>query len=155
MIPQVQPFYDVGTLMTQARKLAADYYHATGQVFPVSGELAKYDAVRLLNLKESPTQQAGVDAKTQEDKNVLIKSRVIFDETKSGQRIGQFNFDSHWQIVVLVIFDKQYQPIEIYQTTREEIEAAISESSRNKRGMMSVARFKSISELAWPNNNGY
>ncbi len=149
--------YDVDTLMAQTRKLASDYYHATKQILPVSGELAKYDAMRLLNLKEIDTPRMGVDAIDANNINILIKSRVIFDETKSGQRIGQLNSDGYWEAVVLVLFDKSYEPLSIYRSSREEIESSIDrsqESNRSKRGIMSVARFKSISELVWPSSDG-
>ena len=149
--------YDVDELMTQTRKLAAKYYHATKQILPVSGELAKYDAVRLLNLTEVTEPQTGVDAIDQNNTQILIKSRVIFDESKSGQRIGQLKTDGHWQAVVLVLFDKDYQPLSIYRTSRQEIESTIDRaqaSKRSNRGIMSVARFKSISQLVWPTSDG-
>ena len=92
-----------------------------------------------------------------EGMRVQIKGRVIFDEEKSGQRIGQLKLDQDWDSVVLVIMDENYDAFEIYEGEREEIENAIEEtakSARKKRGAMTVARFKMISRLVWTREEG-
>jgi hypothetical protein len=51
--------------------------------------------------------------------------------------------------------DQDYEPCEIYEATREEVQEAISDSSsRNSRGALSVAKFKIISWLVWTRETG-
>lgn len=149
--------YDIDQLMTQTRKLAAEYYRTTKQPLPLSSELAKYDACRLLKLQEAEEITKGVDAFDENDKPIQVKSRVIFKEGNSGYRIGQLNLEGGWESTVLVLFSPEYEPYEIYSVSREEVEAAQSDKSnpkRQKRGAMSVAKFKNIGELIWTKENG-
>ena len=103
--------------------------------------------------------QGGYDAIGQgsrEGKKIQIKGRVIFDEDKAGQRIGQLKVEQEWDSVVLVLMDENFEPFEIYEAEREDIIEAqeASQSKRAKRGAMSVAKFKAISQLAWTREFG-
>ncbi len=151
--------YAVEKLIGQARRLAAEYRRTTGKPLPgISNEIAEYDAIRLLNLTPKTDNVGGYDAidPEQGDKRIQIKSRTIFDESKSGQRIGQVKLDQPWDSVVLVLMDENYEAYEIYEAERDEIEAFMkaSSSSRAKRGALSVARFKIIGRLAWTKEEG-
>lgn len=149
--------YAVDQLMTQTRKLAADYYRTMNQSLPVSAELAKYDACRLLNLKECEDVVKGVDALDEKGGAYQVKSRVIFQEGRSGYRIGQLNMDGDWQHVVLVLFNPDYEPFEIYVASRDailEAESGKANPKREKRGAMSVAKFKNIGQLLWTSDHG-
>lgn len=153
--------YSIDKLIVQARRLASDYRRATGKSLGISTEIAEHDASTLLNLElcEQP-RTAGYDAigkGEREGKRIQIKGRVIFDESKSGQRIGQLKIDKEWDSVVLVLMDEEYEPYEIYEAEREDIEEVwdkASASKRTKRGAMSVARFKIIGRLVWSRENG-
>jgi len=147
-------------LIAQARKLAADYRRAMGKPLPgVSSEIAEHDAIRLLGLEPMPVGSGGgyqaVDP-NRESKRIQIKSRAIFDESKGGQRIGQLNMDGDWDSVVLVLMDEDYEPFEIHEADRADIEEFSGNPSqgRAKRGAMSVARFKIIGRLAWTREDG-
>jgi len=86
-----------------------------------------------------------------------IKGRAIFDEKKGGQRLGQIKIEQDWDKILLVLMDEDFETTEIYEASREEIIEAIEEagsSSRQKRGVMSVARFKRLSHLVWNNDEG-
>ena len=150
--------YAEDKLITQARQLAAEYRRAMGKPLPgVSNEIALHDAIRLLELV--PVADAGgFDAVDpgREDKRIQIKSRTIFDESKSGQRIGQIKVDKPWDSVLLVLMDEEYEPYEIYEAERDELLEYMdqSSSSRAKRGALSVARFKIIGRLAWTREDG-
>ncbi len=89
-------------------------------------------------------------------RRIQIKSRTIFDESKSGQRIGQLKLNQEWDAVVLVLMDEDYEPYEIYLALRDDLAGFVDASSSNraKRGAMSVARFKIIGELVWDSVNG-
>ena len=152
--------YSVDKLMSEARRLAVEYRKTTGKPLPgVSGELANYDAARLLDL-ELCKDAGGYDAVgkgSREGKRVQIKGRAIFDDKKSGQRVGQLKMEQNWDSVVLVLMDEAFEPQEIYEADRDEILDAMDEggaSKRSKRGAMSVARFKAIGNLVWTRDEG-
>jgi hypothetical protein len=151
--------YAAEKLIAQARQLAAEYRRTMGKPLPgISNEIAQHDATKLLKLEAYTDAEAGFDAidPSRQDKRIQIKSRTIFDESKSGQRIGQMKLDGEWDSVVLVLMDEDYEPYEIYEAEREDILEFIgkSSSSRNKRGAMSVARFKIIGQRVWTKENG-
>jgi len=154
--------YSVDKLITEARRIAAEYRRATGKPLAgVTSEVCQYDAARLLDLDLSQSGvNGGYDATgrgSREGQKFQIKGRAIFDESKSGQRIGQLKLEQEWDAVVLVLMDENLEPYEIYEAARDEIIAAIGDgtnSKRSKRGIMSVAKFKAIGHLAWCRENG-
>ncbi|MGD8909725.1 MAG: hypothetical protein PVI92_10300 [Chromatiales bacterium] len=151
--------YAADKLIAQARVLAAEYRRTMGKPLPgISNEIAEHDAIKLLQLTPRPEGEGGYDATdpARGDKRMQIKSRTIFDESKSGQRLGQLKLDKEWDSVVLVLMDENYEPYEIYEAERDEILEYINKSSsgRSKRGAMSVSRFKIIGRLAWTRENG-
>ncbi len=152
--------YAADKLIAQARLLAAEYRRTMGKPLPgISSEIAEHDAVKLLGLEAgSDREEGGYDATdpARHGKRIQIKSRTIFDESKSGQRIGQMKLDKEWDSVVLVLMDEDYEPYEMYEAEREDILECIgkSSSSRAKRGAMSVARFKIIGRRVWSKEQG-
>lgn len=142
--------YDFSTLMAQTRNLAARYREATGQSLPVTIELARFDAISILALTEIPGAESEalreVDGAQQ---RIQIKGRVIFPGGKSRQRVGQLNLKAPWDYTVLVIYNPEYQPVAIYQISRTRVEQDSEDLSSNKRGSMTVAKFKAIGELLW------
>ena len=48
-------------LLAEAKKLAQKFYAATGKPLGITGEVAEYEAARLLNLQLTPARQAGYD----------------------------------------------------------------------------------------------
>jgi len=151
--------YAADKLIAQARLLAAEYRRTMGKPLPgISNEIAEHDAVKLLRLEPRPEGETGYNAidPSRDGWRVQIKSRTIFDESKSGQRIGQLKLDREWDSVVLVLMDEDYEPYEIYEADKDEILEFVndSSSSRAKRGAMSVARFKIIGRLVWTRDDG-
>ncbi|MEN8179732.1 MAG: hypothetical protein ABFS39_14105 [Pseudomonadota bacterium] len=151
--------YAADKLIAQARVLAAEYRRTMGKPLPgISSEIAEHDAVKLLKLEPNSEGEGGFNAidPVRGGKRIQIKSRTIFDESKSGQRIGQMKLDKEWDSVLLVLMDEEYEPYEIYEAEKQDILDFIgqSSSSRAKRGAMSVARFKIIGRLAWTRENG-
>lgn len=147
--------------MAETRRLAAEYRRTTGQPLAVSGEIAKYDAGRLLDLESCKDPQLGYDAVGRSGeragRRVQIKGRAIFDESKGGQRIGQLKLEQEWDSVVLVLMDEEFEPSEIWEAERDALVEAVRESensARSKRGPMSVAKFKAIGRLVWAREQG-
>ena len=146
--------YNVDKLMVEARKLAAEYRRATGKPLGISNEIAVHDVIRLMKLVPAEPGAGGYDAigtGSREGKYIQIKGRTIFDESKSGQRIGQVKLEQDWDSVMLILMDDNYEPLEIYEAERAAIEEAMADTSakRAKRGAMSVARFKAIGAQVW------
>ncbi len=148
--------YAVDKLITEARKLAADYRRATGKPLGgVSSEICQHDAARLLDLEICDSRAGGYDAigrGSRSGKKIQIKGRAIFDERKSGYRIGQLKTDQEWDSVMLVLMDENLEPFEIYEAERAAIMADLEqakESRRSTRGAMSVAKFKNLARLVW------
>lgn len=152
--------YAVDTLIAQARRLAAEFRKVTGKPLPVSSEIAQYDASRLLDLELVHPGMGGYDAigrGPRAGQRVQIKGRAILDEQRVGHRIGQLKLDQAWDILVLVLMDAQFEPLEIYQANRQVIEESLSSTANNRRdrrGAMSVARFKNIARLVWSRERG-
>ncbi len=153
--------YSVDKLIAEARRLSAEYRKATGRPLGgVSAEIAEYDAARLMDLEICEPKRGGYDAIGRGKRagmRIQIKGRTIFDEGKTGQRIGQLKIEQDWNSVMLVLMDENIESFEIYEAMREDIMQAVADSNvsnRNKRGAMSVARFKAISRLVWTRENG-
>ncbi len=141
--------YAVDTLMAETRRLAAEYHRATQQTLAVTAELARYDAMRHLGLIETLETETGVDAIDSDGNKCLIKGRVIFDPTKSGHRIGQLHKEANWDKLYLVLLDDAYETYEIYENARSSLEPILADKSSQKRGTLSVAKFKALGELVW------
>lgn len=152
--------YSIDKLVGEARRLAADYRRATGKTLPVTAEIAIQDAIRLLGLSPAENPNCGYDAIRERDgrrDRLQIKGRAIFDEGKSGHRLGQLRLEQPWDHVVLVLMDENYEPVEIHEADREAIIETLNDPSASKRtarGMISVARFKIIGHLMWTQAQG-
>ncbi|PCI22233.1 MAG: hypothetical protein COB62_01800 [Piscirickettsiaceae bacterium] len=151
--------YSVEKLIEQARKLAADYKKMMGKALPgVSNEIAEHDAAKYLNLQLCDDRSDGYDAQRVTDvgpKKVQIKARVIFNDNFRGQRLGQLKLEKQWDSVVLVLMDAEYQAVEIFEATREDVISHLDDNkSRMKRGAMSVAKFRNIATLVWTKEDG-
>jgi len=152
--------YSVDKLIAEARSLAAAYRETTGRPLAgVTGEIARHDAARLLDL-ELTADGAGCDAIGRGERagrRIQIKGRAIFDHGQSGQRIGQLRLDQEWDSVVLVLLDERFEPYEIHEAAREALLQDLAQSAgsrRARRGAMSVARFKALGRLVWTRENG-
>lgn len=148
--------YAVDKLITEARRLAREYRQATGKTLPITGEIAINDAVRLLNMNAAAAEQTGFDANFSykgASLRVQIKGRAIVNTQRSGHRLGQLKMEQQWDAIVLVIMDANFETEEIYLAEREAITDSINKS-KNKRGSISIARFKIIGELLWSAENG-
>lgn len=156
--PNTMDLYSLDKLMHETRQLAARYRQTTGTTLPVTGEIARFDAAKALDLQLLDTNQTTYDAIGQgsrQDQRIIIKGRALFDSS-STPRIGQLNLNQEWDSVVLVLFDDRYQPVEMYEAHKADIEDALKkrESQQKKRGAMSVAQFKIIGQLVWTVEDG-
>jgi hypothetical protein len=142
---------DVAALIEQARQLARAYKKLTGKPLGITGEVAEFEAARLLGLVLAEARAPGYDALRGAER-IQIKGRVIGKNAKPGQRVGAIKFDYPWETVMLVVLDDDFQPVEIHEMSREAAEAVLSatESKARKRGAMAVSTFRAKGQKVWP-----
>ncbi len=163
-LPASLASYDVNQLMAQTRKLAADYRLQTGQALPVTEELARFDAINILGLNKWEKDD-GIDATDKQDVNstdesksngqpndhYLIKGRVIFKGGKARQKLGKLSLQAKWTNLLMVIYNGDYFPTQIFTIKRSVIDKEMVHLAQDKRGSMTVAKYKAIGDLVWEN----
>ena len=142
-------------LLAEAKKLAREYYSLTGKPLGVTGEVAEYEAARILGIELTPARQAGYDALefcNGVKKRLQIKGRCLQENCKPGQRLGSIRPEKDWDAVLMVLLDQEFEATEIYEAQRQDILVALSvpgSKARNERGALGVNKFKSIGKLRW------
>ncbi|MBI3553008.1 MAG: hypothetical protein HY077_10880 [Elusimicrobia bacterium] len=141
--------------MENVRSLAIDYYQETGKPLGITGEMAEFEAARIMKLELCDARQAGYDARRAGKlgpQRIQIKGRRIMDDSKPGQRLGRIRLDHEWDSVMLVLLDERYHAMEIFEAERHEVKQALEKPgsrSRNERGALGVGKFKSIGRRVW------
>lgn len=143
-------------LLKKAKLLAREYYALTGKPLGVTGEIAEYEAARLLGVELTPPRQAGYDAierKNGRERKLQIKGRCLQENCKPGQRLGSIRTTHDWDAVLMVLLDHKFDATEIYEASRAKVVAALSapgSKARNERGALGVNKFKAIGKRRWP-----
>ena len=142
-------------ILAEAKKLALKYRALTGKPLGVTGEVAEYEAARILGVTLTPARQAGYDAtETRDGKafHLQIKGRCVLKGSKLGQRMGSIDIKKEFDAVLLVLLDGNFDATVIYEAPREAVIAALTKSgskSRNERGTLGISKFKSIGHVRW------
>ncbi len=142
-------------VLCEAKKLAREYRSLTGKPLGITGEVAEYEAARILGVRLTIARQAGYDAVEMADggiRRLQIKGRCLLDHCKPGQRLGSIRFEKEWDAVLMVLLDQNFDATEIFEAERSAIAsvlAAPGSKARNERGAMAVSKFKSIGKLRW------
>lgn len=144
----------IKNIMQQIRKVAIEYYNLTGKPLGVTGEIAEYEAARILGLKLCVVRQAGYDAFKANGKvkmRVQIKGRRLTEKSKSSQRLGKIRTDQKWDSVMYVELNARYEAVRIYEASRKSVVKALNVpgSKARARGALGVQKFKSIGSLIW------
>src|ERR1044071_966842 len=93
-------------ILSEAKKLAQEYRVITGKPLGITGEVAEYEAARLLGIELTPARQAGYDALEKRGGSVRklqIKGRCLLDDCKPGQRLGSIRIGKEWDAVLMVL----------------------------------------------------
>lgn len=141
-------------ILKSAKHFAREYRALTGRPLGVTGEVAEYEAVRLLGLRLADVRQSGYDAiRTTDtgDVRLQVKGRCLRDEARSG-RLGKIDLEKEWDGVLMVILDENLDAVSIYEASRSAVTAALvkpGSKSRNERGALAVSQFRAISTLVW------
>jgi hypothetical protein len=142
-------------ILAEAKKLAQKYRVLTGKPLGITGEVAEYEAARILGVALTPARQAGYDATETREGKVLhlqIKGRCVLEDSKPGQRMGSIDIKKEFDTVLLVLLDGNFDATVIYEAPREAVISALTKpgsKSRNERGSLGIPQFKSIAHVRW------
>jgi len=139
-------------ILAAAKRLAQEYRNLTGKPLGITGEIAEYEAARLLDLQLTDARHPGYDATDTDGRQLQIKGRCILAPKKTGQRIGSIDVKKPFDAVLLVLLDDCFDATAIYEAPRDAIISALTapgSKARNERGAMGVNKFKAIGALRW------
>ncbi|MHB8983631.1 DUF6998 domain-containing protein [Thiobacillus sp.] len=142
-------------ILAEAKRLAQRYRALTGKPLGITGEVAEYEAARILGVELTPARQAGYDAteiRNGQTFRLQIKGRCVLEGSKPGQRMGSIDTKKEFDAVLLILLDGDFEATEIYEAPREAVIAALTapgSKSRNERGALGVSKFKSIGVIRW------
>ena len=142
-------------ILRDAKLLAREYYRLTGKPLGITGEVAEYEAARILGVELTAARQAGYDATERQDgeiRRLQIKGRCLLPNCKPGQRLGSIDITKDWDAVLLVVLDEHFEATAMYEADRAAVISAVTapgSKARNERGALSVSKFRSIARLRW------
>jgi len=140
-------------ILSQAKRLAQEYRALTGKPLGITGEVAEYEAARILGVQLTPARHAGYDAvEGPQGRRYQIKGRCMLPGCKPGQRLGSIDITKDFDAVLMVLLDANFDAIEIYEADRNAVLATLTapgSKSRNERGAMGVSKFKAIGRPRW------
>jgi len=145
-------------ILRKAKRLAQRYRDLTGKPLGITGEVAEYEAARILRVKLTPARNTGFDATERKNgaiRRLQIKSRCLLKNCKPGQRLGSIDIEKDFDAVLMVLLDENFDATAIYEAEREAVIKAIMEpgsKSRNERWALGVNKFKAIGKLRWRRN---
>jgi hypothetical protein len=145
-------------VVRDAKAVAKRYKKLTGRPLGITGEVAEYEAARLLRLRLAVVRQDGYDALRDDVGQACrlqVKGRCIRGR-KHGQ-VPKIKLTAEWDGVLLVLLDDDYEPIAIYEASRDAICDALQRpgsKARIERGSLAVSKFKSIGRKIWPPQQG-
>lgn len=146
---------EVMLLLSQAKGLARRYKELTGKPLGITGEVAEYEAARLLGVELHSARQAGYDATEICDgspRRIQIKGRQVTPGNRRAGRLGSIDLRQEFDSVLLVLLDDDFNAYEMHEAARDNVEAALARpgsKARNERGSLAIAQFKAISILRW------
>lgn len=140
-------------VLGEAKKLAQEYRALTGKPLGITGEVAEYEAARLLGITLAPARQTGHDAVRESDgRTFQIKGRCLLPGCKPGQRLGSIDISKAFDAVLMVLLDENFEAVEIYEADREAVIVALTapgSRARNERGALAVGKFRRIGRQVW------
>lgn len=125
-------------ILHQVKILAREYRQLNGKPLGVTGEIAEYEAARILHLELLPARQAGYDALEAINgltRHLQIKGRCILEGAKRSQMMPSINISKDFDAVLLVLLDQDFEANAIYEAEREAVIAALTApGSRSRYG---------------------
>ena len=149
---------EVFEILGAAKKLAQRYRALTGKPLGIAGEVAEFEAARLLGVELLEARQAGYDATRLENgvtHRLQIKGRCVPSGAPKSQRLGGIDIEKEFDGVLLVLMDEHLNATAIYEADRIPVIEAITKpgsKARNERGALPVSKFISIGRKVWPHD---
>jgi len=151
-MPETLDIADLRSVIRDAKEIAKRYRNLTGKPLGITGEVGEFTAAELMNLQLTGARQPGYDAIAPDGHRIQIKARCVLPESKKSQRMGSVRLKHEWDTVMLILMDGDFEPLEIYEAKRPDIERELTRpgsKARNVRGSLGVSKFKSIASLVW------
>ena len=141
------------SLLEKAKALAIEYRNLTKKPLGITGEVAEYEAARILGYEICEARTCGYDLIDHKGKKVQVKGRVILNK-KSGQRVPSIKHENkEWHYTLLVLLNEEYEVQMIYKAARKpiiEFLDATDSKARKERRSMSISQFKKLAgEPIW------
>jgi hypothetical protein len=139
-------------LIKDAQNIAKRYRNLTGKPLGITGEIGEFTVAELMKLRLTGARQPGYDAIAPDGRRIQVKARCVLPDSKKSQRLGGIRLKHQWDTVMLILLDGDFEPLEIYEVNRPDIERELARpgsKARNVRGSLSVSKFKSIASLVW------
>lgn len=141
-------------ILRDAKRLARRYRAVTGKPLGITGEVAEYEAARILGVQLTPARNAGyaIEKAKGRTHRLQIKGRCLLPRCKPSQRLGSIDVKKKWDAVLLVLLDENFDATEIHEANRRAVAAALAapgSKARNERGALAVSKFKAIGKLRW------
>jgi len=151
-MPETLDIAALRSVIRDAKEIAKRYRKLTGKPLGITGEVGEFTAAELMNLQLTGARQPGYDAVAPDGHRIQIKARCILPESKRSQHLGNIRLKHEWDTVMLILMDGDFEPLEIYEAKRPDIERELTRpgsKARNVRGSLGVNKFKSIALLKW------
>jgi len=143
----------VRKVLTKAKRLAVEYKAITGRPLGIAGEVAEFEAARLLKLTLAPARETGFDAFRRvrgRRQRLQIKCRVVVN--KKSQKMGAIIVAKPWDAILLVTMDGNFDVTGIWEASRAKVVRLLgkSKSKARQRGQLTVSEFKKSARPVWP-----
>jgi len=151
-MPEISDIAALRSVIRDAKEIAKRYRNLTGKPLGITGEVGEFAAAELMNLRLTGARQPGYDAVASDGHRIQVKARCIPPDSRKSQHLGSIRLKHEWDTVMLILVDAEFEPLEIYEARRSDIERELTRpgsKARNVRGSLSVSKFKSIALLVW------
>lgn len=148
---------ELESVLSRAKAVACEFYQLTGKPLGITGECGELAAAQLLKLQLADARTPGYDAMNNTGKRIQIKTRLVQDVKKlSGQMMGAIKPETEFDSVMLVLLQNDFEPVAIYEATREQVLTALTKTDSNarQRGVLAVSEFKRLGVQRWPETTG-
>jgi hypothetical protein len=131
----------IRAVLGEVKKLASEYYQLTKKPLGVTGEVAEYEAARILGLHLADARTPGYDA-LRGTERIQIKGRALGPDAKPGQRLSRIKKGAPCDVVMLVLLDLATRNArEIWEKPYGAIEKLLDKGGKaRERGALSVRR---------------
>jgi hypothetical protein len=147
----------VADILNDVKKLAVEYYHATGKPLGVTGEIAEFEAARVLGLTLAEARSPGADAirvVNDRSETIQIKGRWKRDGAKWG-RVPSIKTGpgQPFDVVMLVLLQGGYELHSIWEMPHAMAAALLDRPVsrvRNELRSLAVSQFMAKATRVWP-----